>query len=78
MAGLLPQAQLVAADPICSVFLLIPWFNYMFYGDDSLVNEYYDNMCRWEDFLTSQSKDGIVQYSNYGDWAGPVAKALEA
>ena len=62
----------IHADPICSVFLLIPWFNYMFYGDDSLINEYYDNMCRWEDFLTSQSKDGIVQYSNYGDWAGPL------
>jgi len=61
------------ADPLCSIFLLVPWYTYHFFGDIKLIKDRYENMKRWQQFLTNNSKDGIVQYSNYGDWAGPAA-----
>lgn len=60
------------ADPLSSVFLIVPWLNYMFYGDKRIIEENYDAMQAWEAYLTTRSTFGIMDYFSYGDWAGPV------
>ena len=60
------------ADPLSSVFLFVPWFNYMFGGDIKIIGDYYEALKAWEQYLISRSHFGIMDYYNYGDWAGPV------
>lgn len=60
------------ADPLSSIFLFVPWFNRLFYADDRIIPEQYDHLCAWQAYLTTRSHFGIMQYYNYGDWAGPV------
>ena len=40
-------------------------------GELNAVDELFDGMAAWEDFLLSHSPDGTVDYSYYGDWAAP-------
>lgn len=60
------------ADPLSSIFLFVPWYSYMFFGDAAMIGEYYEQLKAWEQYLVSRSRFGIMQYYNYGDWAGPV------
>ena len=50
-----------------SAFLLVPWQQYQFTGDSSLLRRHYDAMKRYVSHLTSRSQDGIVGYG-LGDW----------
>ncbi|MBO4548198.1 MAG: family 78 glycoside hydrolase catalytic domain, partial [Abditibacteriota bacterium] len=59
------------ADPGCSSFLVAAREALMHTGNDRLVREVMGDLERWEDYLLSRSGDGIVDYSWYGDWAGP-------
>ena len=40
-------------------------------GNEALLRESYDGLAAWEELLLSRSQDYIVDYSYYGDWAGP-------
>ncbi len=52
---------------------ILPWMYYMWYGDDSLVRQYYPLMRRYADYLTSKARDNILSYG-LGDWCdyGPL------
>ena len=51
-----------------SAFLLIPWYVYLYTGDDWIIRENYEHMKRYVDFLTREkSEDGIVSWG-LGDW----------
>ena len=50
-----------------SAFILCPWYYYQWYGDDSLVRTYYDDMKRYIDYLTSRAEHHIIDYG-LGDW----------
>jgi alpha-L-rhamnosidase len=55
-------------------FLLIPWYIYLYTGDDSIIKENYEPMKRYVDFLTREkSKDGIVSWG-LGDWCPAKTK----
>jgi hypothetical protein len=47
--------------------VILPWMYYEYYGDDSLLREYYPVMKRYVDYLTSKADKGIVSYG-LGDW----------
>jgi alpha-L-rhamnosidase len=47
--------------------VLVPWQYYEFYGDTSLIADYYDVMRRFVDYLTSRAENGIVSHG-LGDW----------
>jgi alpha-L-rhamnosidase len=47
--------------------VILPWMYYEYYGDDSLLKEYYPVMKKYVDYLNSMAKDGIVSYG-LGDW----------
>lgn len=47
--------------------VIIPWMYYLYYGDSSLIYEYYDVMKGYVDYLSSTSTDHIVSHG-LGDW----------
>ncbi|MCL1793308.1 MAG: glycoside hydrolase family 78 protein [Oscillospiraceae bacterium] len=60
------------ADPVCSSFLVAGLMALMHTGNIGIVDEAYKNFKAWEDFLLEKSDGHIVNYSYYGDWAGPA------
>jgi len=60
------------ADPVCASYLLLALKSYEFYGNLEIIKEHYSGLKAWTDFLVSKTKDGIVEYSYYGDWCPPV------
>ena len=61
----------VPADPVCSSYLVAGWQAYLHTGNLRLLEEAFDGFAAWEDCLLANSTDYIVNYSYYGDWAGP-------
>lgn len=59
------------ADPVCASYLLLPARAYEFYGNRQAISDQFDGMKAWTDYLRSRTKDGIVDYSYYGDWCPP-------
>ena len=59
------------ADPVSASYLLLAQKCYEFYGDRRIISEHFDGMKAWVDYLYSRTKDGIVDYSYYGDWCPP-------
>ena len=60
------------ADPVCSSFLITGMQNYLYYNDIDMLKECFESWKGWADCLLAHSDDGIVNYSNYGDWAAPA------
>ena len=60
------------ADPVCSSFLVAGHMALMHTGNLGIIREAYENFRAWEDFLLEKSDGYIVNYSYYGDWAGPA------
>lgn len=55
---------------VATVYL--PWYNYIHYGDDSMIKEFYPTMKElMEYYLTFKDKDGIMQ-NGMGDWCPPL------
>jgi len=59
-----------------SAFLLIPYYQYLYYGDTEPFRLHYDSLKRYVDYLTSRAKDGIVNIG-LNDWA-PVKTVTAA
>jgi len=56
------------AMPDCGVAtVFLPWYLYLYYGDNSLLFSQYDNIRRWLDHVSGLSIDHIVPYG-FGDW----------
>lgn len=50
-----------------SAIVIVPWQQYLFAGDISLLSDYYDQMKRYVAFLTSTAQDNIINFG-LGDW----------
>ena len=48
-------------------FILCPYYNYMWYGDDTALRRHYDAMKRYINYLQGRTSDGILDYG-LGDW----------
>ncbi|MBC7889332.1 MAG: family 78 glycoside hydrolase catalytic domain [Ferruginibacter sp.] len=57
-----------------SSFIIVPWQQYLFSGDISLLERYYDKMKDYVAFLSSTAKNNII-HVGLGDWydLGPKA-----
>ncbi len=51
-----------------SAFLLIPYYEFLYYGDTENFRRHYDGMRRYVDYLTRRSQKGIVNIG-LNDWA---------
>jgi alpha-L-rhamnosidase len=47
---------------------VVPWVLYNFYGDRQIIEENYNAMAGWVDYMTSQSKGDLYEKDGYGDW----------
>lgn len=50
-----------------TTLVMFPFMYYDTYGDDSLIRQYYPNMRRYVDYLTSRAEGHIVDFG-LGDW----------
>jgi len=60
------------ADPVCSSFLVAAMQAYIHEGNLEIIREGYENYKGWVKCLLDNSNGYIVNYSYYGDWAGPA------
>ncbi|SFC66472.1 alpha-L-rhamnosidase [Parapedobacter composti] len=60
------------ADPVSASYLLLALKSYDYYGNRQIIDAYYSGLKAWVDYLQTRTKDGIVDYSYYGDWAPPA------
>lgn len=52
--------------------MYLPWYSYQYYGDDSIVKEYYEDMKELTEFyLNFKDENGIMQ-DGMGDWCPPL------
>ena len=57
------------ADPAWgTAYPLLCWYMYEQYGDRRILEENYDGLKKYVEFLRSRAEDHIVNYSYYGDW----------
>lgn len=50
-----------------AAFVLVPWQQYQFTGDDTLIRTYYPQIRRYVDYLGSRTSDDILS-DGLGDW----------
>lgn len=51
--------------------MYLPWYNYLYYGDDAIVKDYYTDMKGLTNYyLSFKDKNGIIQ-NGMGDWCPP-------
>jgi len=50
-----------------SSFIIVPWQQYLFSGDISLLERHYDRMKKYVDFLSKESVNNII-HTGLGDW----------
>lgn len=60
-----------------SAYIIIPWYLYQWYGDKRPIEENYDKMAQYVDYLSSKADGHIVAYG-LGDWCdlGPAEPAF--
>jgi alpha-L-rhamnosidase len=57
------------ADPAWgTAYPLLCWYMYQYYGDTRILEEQYDGLKKYVEFLKTRAENGLVKYSYYGDW----------
>jgi alpha-L-rhamnosidase len=57
------------ADPAWgTAYPLIAWYFYQYYGDRRILEEHYDGIKKYVEFLRTRAENGLVKFSYYGDW----------
>ncbi|MCX8159839.1 MAG: glycoside hydrolase family 78 protein [Candidatus Saccharicenans sp.] len=57
------------ADPAWgTAYPLIAWYLYQYYGDKRILEEHYEGLKKYVEFLRSKAENGLVRFSHYGDW----------
>ena len=65
LRGLVGQGRVGWADAAT----IIPWQHYMAYGDKSILEQQYESMRAWVDYVISQTNDYLWNTGwHYGDW----------
>lgn len=58
-------------DPVCTGNTVSAIQYYNMTGDSSFIAKHYDGFKASIEYMKTRKKDGIIDYSYYGDWAGP-------
>jgi alpha-L-rhamnosidase len=57
------------ADPAWgTAYPLLCWYMFQYYGDTRILEDQYEGLKKYVDFLRSKAENGLVKYSYYGDW----------
>lgn len=52
--------------------VVIPWVVYQYYGDKRIIEENYDHMAAWLEYVNKNSKNYLYEREGYGDWIAVV------
>lgn len=63
-------------DPVCSSFLIAGMQCLLHYGDLDVVRNAYPSFKRWNDCLKAHTTGDLVNYTHWGDWAGPLDSCI--
>ena len=75
-----PSGQIPGIVPSCgwgynnigptwdSALLLIPWYVYLYTGDDSVIQKHYGAMIKYLDYCTQMADEHIISFGVLGDW----------
>lgn len=67
-----PYWNLYPADPSYgTACIVVPWYLYLYYGDKRILEENYQVMKGWVDFLDGEAQGNISKFYKYGDWITP-------
>ena len=58
-------------DPVCLAPVLIPRLVYRHWGDGRIIERGYPVARAWLRYLLSQTVDGVLHSTHYGDWSEP-------
>ncbi len=62
-------------EPVNSTYVITLWLLYRHYGDVRILQNHYDSLQKWLDFLDRTARDHILYHGWIGDWAPPRAFA---
>jgi alpha-L-rhamnosidase len=69
-----PYWRIYPADPAWgTACIVIPWQLFLFYDDIRILEENYEVMKGWVDFLGTVARRHLVRNGKYGDWCPPGA-----
>ena len=57
--------------------VVIPWVVYQYYGDKRIIEESYDGMAAWVQYMEDNSKGYLYEKKGYGDWIAVVESPTE-
>jgi alpha-L-rhamnosidase len=52
--------------------VIIPWVVYQYYGDRRIIEQNYDHMAAWVDYMKKNSQGDLYERDGYGDWISVV------
>jgi alpha-L-rhamnosidase len=55
--------------------VMVPWTLYQVYDDKRMIEQRYQMMRRWVEFLRGKAKDYLAPTDSYGDWVSPKPEA---
>ena len=59
--------------PWGSAYTIIPWYMYLYYGDVEILEQHYDGMKKYLNYLDSQTDgEGLIIENNLGEWVPPT------
>ena len=62
-----------------SAYVIIPWYLYQYYGDKRILEEHYEGMKHWIQYMTGQlDANGILVNQGLGEWVPPEIVTLPA
>ncbi|HOX37694.1 MAG TPA: family 78 glycoside hydrolase catalytic domain [Candidatus Brocadiia bacterium] len=53
--------------------IIVPWQVYRHYGDTRIIEENWDCMVAWRNFMKERAKDRLYEEDGYGDWIAVTA-----
>ncbi len=57
------------ADPAWgTAYPLICWYVYQYYGDRRILEDHYEGVKKYVEYLRTREENGLVKFSYYGDW----------
>ncbi|MBY9014494.1 MAG: family 78 glycoside hydrolase catalytic domain [Candidatus Lokiarchaeota archaeon] len=69
-----PYWKLYPADPAWgSAYITIAWYLYWYYNDLRVLEENYEGMKNYIEFLVSKSEDNLFLMGKFGDWCPPCS-----
>lgn len=54
-----------------AAYPFVTWLMYEYYGDERVLNEHYENLKRYIEYVESEAEDGVIVRTGLGDYKSP-------